>query len=74
MYSPINTRKLGKELQERRKSDGWTQQQIALDINCDIRCISQFERGYTTSFRVLSWYIQNGYLDMDLMRRCARYA
>lgn len=74
MYFPINRRKMGKICQENRKRDGWTQAEIALDIGCDIRCISQFESGYTTSWRVLSWYMLNGYLDKDIVRGCARYA
>lgn len=74
MYSVVNRRKMGKICQENRKRDGWTQAEIALDIGCDIRCISQFESGYTTSWRVLSWYMLNGYLDKDIVRGCARYA
>ena len=74
MYSPINRRKLGKTCQEKRKADGWTQAHIALDIGCDIRAVSQFECGYSSSFRVLSWYIMNRYLDPETIRGCARYA
>ena len=74
MYSPINLRKLGKICQENRKRAGWTQNEIALDIGCDMRCVSQFESGYTTSWRILSWYLLNDMLDSDTVKGCARYA
>ena len=73
MYSPINKRKLGRLCQENRKRKGWTQTEIAYDIGCDIRSVSQFESGYSTSFRVLSWYMQNDMITNDMVRGCRRY-
>lgn len=73
MYTPINRRKLGKIAQNRRKIKGWSQQQIALEIGCDIRSISQFERGYTSSWRILAWYLINDIIDNDVVRKCGYY-
>lgn len=74
MYAPINLRKLGKIAQERRQQNGWTQVEVALDIGCDVRCISQFESGKTTSWRVLSWYLLNDIITNDIIKGCSRYA
>ena len=74
MYGPINRRKLGKICQEIRRQRGWTQAEIALDIGCDVRAVSQFEAGYTTSWRVLSWYMLNDIVSNDIVKGCCRYA
>ena len=74
MYAPINRRKLGRLCKERRINAGWTQTEIALDIGCDVRCISQFECGYTTSWKILSWYMLNDIITNDMVRGCSRYA
>ena len=74
MYSPVNTRKLGRLCAENRRNAGWSQQDVALDIGCTIRAISQFENGYTTSWRILSWYMLNDFINNDIVRGCARYA
>ena len=74
MYSQINLRRLGRYCQYARKLAGWTQAQIALEIGCDVRNVSQFENGYTTSWRILSWYIQNDLINNEIIKGCAKYA
>ena len=73
MYSPINRRKLGKIAQNRRKMMGWNQTQIAMEIGCDIRSVSQFESGYTSSWRILVWYLINDIIDNETIRKCGYY-
>ena len=70
MYAKVCKKKLGEVAKISRKQAGYTQSDIAKEIGCDIRSISLFECGYTTSFRVLSWYIQNNMLNNDKIRGC----
>lgn len=70
MYFKVNHKQLGKRCQHLRKMAGWKQADIASEIGCDIRSISMFETGNTTSFRILSWYIMNGIVDSDMIRGC----
>ena len=49
---------------------GWSQIDIANEIGCDIRAISLFECGKSTSFRVLSWYMLNSMIDNNIVRGC----
>lgn len=72
MYSEINHVTLGKECQRNRKKAGWTQTDIAREIGCDIRSISLFETGKSTSFRVLLWYMLNSMIDNNMVRGCIK--
>ena len=73
VYMVIDRRKLGKIAAQNRLSAGWTQNEIALDIGCDVRTVSQFECGYTTSWRVFTWYVLNDILTVDDLKGCARH-
>lgn len=68
MYGKIDKKRLGKLCQERRWKMGFTQSDIAKEIGCDGRSISQFECGNTTSWRILKWYLLNDILTNEILK------
>lgn len=60
-YNGIDLCKLGASCKEFRKEGGWTQSEVANDLNISRELVSGFECGRSKNLYILSWYIDRGF-------------
>lgn len=58
----VNLRELGRRCKVFRQAMGYTQEQIANDLNFTQPTVSHFEAGKNDSARILMWYVAHGFL------------
>ena len=73
MRECVNMYWLGYHAKIQRKKRGLTQTDVANALGCDIRSISMFECGHSQSWKIISWYLLNDLLSMDIIRGCSKH-